>query len=73
VSEPARIHSTPMAMTDDQRLAYVRAALVLQGYELDEARTAAVLVEFARIESIAASIVDCELPLELDPAPVFRP
>jgi hypothetical protein len=60
-------------MTDEQRAAYVRAALLLQGYELDEPRIAAVLREFTRIQAVAATIVDRELPFELDPAPLFRP
>jgi hypothetical protein len=60
-------------MTDEQRSAYVRAALSLHGYELDEHRIAAVLGEFARIQAVAATIVEHDLPLDLEPAPVFRP
>ena len=60
-------------MTDEQRSDYVRAALALQGYDFDNVRLAAVLGEFTRIHAIASAFVDCELPLELDPAPVFRP
>ena len=59
-------------MTDQQRAEYVRAALALQGYELDAVRIAAVLGEFTRIHAIASAILDRELPLELDQAPVFR-
>ena len=60
-------------MTDQQRSEYVRAALGLQGFDLDEVRIAAVLDEFTRIHAIASAILDHELPMELDQAPVFRP
>jgi len=46
--------------------------LRLQGFDLDHVRIAAVLDEFTRIHAIASAILDHELPMELDQAPVFR-
>lgn len=60
-------------MTELDRIAYVRTALVMQGYQFSEARVMAIAKQFEGIESIAATIVDAELPLELDSASVFRP
>jgi Protein of unknown function (DUF4089) len=60
-------------VNEQDRVAYVRAALVMQGYQLSEARATEVAREFERIESIAATIVNAELPLDLDSASVFRP
>ena len=61
--------------TDSQRT-YVRAALELQGYQFSEARIAEITVQFARIESVAASILAAEGPeteVCQGTAPVFRP
>lgn len=52
---------------------YVRAALALQGYQCDEAQLAAILLQFSRIETVAQSFLQLQLPLALDAAPVFRP
>ncbi len=52
---------------------YVRAALALQGYQFDEAQHAAILLQFSRIETVAQSFLQLQLPLALDAAPVFRP
>jgi hypothetical protein len=56
---------------------YVRAALDLQGYELPDDRIAEITLQFARIESIARTIlppaVDAHAGPDLGPAPVFRP
>lgn len=60
-------------MTPEAIEAYVRSALVLQGYRLDEAQIAEVTLQFARIESIARSVSDLPLPAELEQAPVFKP
>ena len=60
-------------MPDPEREAYVRSALALLGYPTDEAFVARILPQFALIASIASNIVDSELPLDLEPAPVFRP
>ena len=60
-------------VNERDRVAYVRAALVMQGYQFSEARVMEIAKQFERIESIAATIVDAELPLELDSASVFRP
>jgi hypothetical protein len=57
--------------------AYVRAALRLQGYDFSEERIADIALQFARIESIARTIlppaVDAYAQPDLGPAPVFRP
>ena len=52
---------------------YVRSALALNGYALDEQRTAAVLLQFARIAAIAGAVPDEPLPPMTEPLPVFRP
>jgi hypothetical protein len=64
-------------MNEREREAYVRAALVAQGYAFDPAgdaeRIAEIVRQFARIEGIAAAMLDAQLPPELEPAAVFRP
>jgi DNA-binding response OmpR family regulator len=64
-------------MDDSERAAYVRAALALQGYRFDAVRDAArveeIVRQFARIETIAAPVLDAQLPLELESGSVFRP
>jgi hypothetical protein len=66
-------------MTDptDTLRTYVRAALELQGYEFSEERVAEITLQFARIESIARTIlpptVDANAEPDLGPAAVFRP
>jgi Protein of unknown function (DUF4089) len=52
---------------------YVRAALTLQGYQLDEAQIAQVTLEFSRIEAIAQLILRWPLPFTAEAAPAFRP
>ena len=57
--------------------AYVRAALELQGYAFSEERIAEITLQFARIESIACTILPPAMHAnaepDLGPAPVFRP
>ena len=60
-------------MNDGERDAYVRAALVLQGYDFDESRVARIVAQFARIEAIAASMNGGGLPPRAEPAETFRP
>jgi hypothetical protein len=52
---------------------YVRAALALQGYDFNAARTTDIVAQFERIEALAQVLLDVALPLEAEPAPVFRP
>ena len=59
-------------MNEQDRIAYARAALVMQGYQFAEARVMEIARDFERIESITATIVNAELPLDLDSASVFR-
>lgn len=53
--------------------AYVRSALLVQGYRLDEAHVQRVLEQFARIEHIARRVDSQPLPFGMNAAPVFRP
>jgi hypothetical protein len=56
---------------------YVRAALALQGYEFADERIAEITLQFARIESIARTLLPPaegpDVETALGPAPVFRP
>jgi hypothetical protein len=58
---------------DNPLEAYVRAALVLQGYAFDDAEIAEIVVQFSRLEAIARTVFDWPLPFASEPAPVFRP
>jgi len=60
-------------MDDQERAAYVRAALALQGYRFDAARVEEIVRQFARIEAIAAPVIAADLPVELESGSVFRP
>jgi hypothetical protein len=53
--------------------AYVRAALALQGYTFDDAEIAEIVMQFSRLEAVARTVLDWQLPLASEPAPVFRP
>jgi Protein of unknown function (DUF4089) len=52
---------------------YVRAALVLHGYRLDETGVAQVVGQFERIAVIARVLFDGEFPESSEPAESFRP
>ena len=56
---------------------YVRAALDLQGYRFSEERIGEITLQFARIESIARTILPPAAALDAEtgcgPAPVYRP
>jgi 1-carboxybiuret hydrolase subunit AtzG-like protein len=60
-------------VNEQDRVAYVRATLVMQGYQFSELRVIEIAREFERIESIAATIVNAELARDLEAAPMFRP
>jgi hypothetical protein len=60
-------------MNDDHTAAYVREALLLQGYQLTAAQEAGVAAQFAGIAAIAAVLMREQLDLSLEPAPVFLP
>jgi hypothetical protein len=53
--------------------AYVRAALALQGYTFGDAEIAEIVMQFSRLEAVARTVLDWQLPLASEPAPVFRP
>ncbi len=61
----------------DSLRTYVRAALDLQGYRFSEESIAEITLQFARIESIARTILppgaDLNAKTDQGPAPVFRP
>jgi hypothetical protein len=60
-------------VTPDSVEAYVRAALALQGYAFDEGRIAEIILQFARIEVIARTVVNWPLPFAAQLVPAFRP
>jgi hypothetical protein len=63
-----------VTQADDNPLeAYVRATLALQGYRFDETQIAEIVVQFARLEAIAQTILQWPLPPGSEAAPVFRP
>ena len=49
---------------DEKLDAYVRSALVLQGYQLDVVQTERVLAQFLRIEAIAQVFLALPLPFD---------
>ena len=61
----------------DSLQSYVRAALDLQGYRFSEERIAEITLQFARIESIAGTLLppaaELEAGVDGGPAAVFRP
>jgi len=61
----------------DALRAYVRAALDMHGYRFSEECIAEITLQFARIESIARTILPPAEHLDAEsdqgPAPVFRP
>jgi hypothetical protein len=52
---------------------YVDAASALHGLAMGAEERGRVLGQFARIAAIAAPLLACELPPEVELAPVFRP
>ena len=58
---------------DDARDNYVRAAMALHGYQLNEKQLKGVLLQFAHIEEIAEGFLDMPLPLDAASAPAFKP
>jgi hypothetical protein len=63
-----------MTQADDDPLEpYVRAALSLHGYSVDEAQIAEIVLQFSRLEAIAKTLFDWPLPFASEAAPVFRP
>ena len=59
--------------TPEQLEAYVRSALLVQGYRLDEAHVQRVLEQFDRIAAIARLADAQPLAFGANAAPVFRP
>jgi hypothetical protein len=60
-------------ITSHPLAAYVTAALALQGYQFNATQQAAIVLQFSRIEAVAQSFLQLQLPCETDAAPVFRP
>ena len=60
-------------MTEGDAAAYVDAACAVHGIALREDERARVVVHFARLGSLAASLVDLQLADDVEIAPVFEP
>jgi Protein of unknown function (DUF4089) len=60
-------------MNNSSTETYVRAALIVHGYEFDEAQIAEIVLQFSRIEAIAQTVLEFPLPMASQAAPVFRP
>lgn len=60
-------------MSSEALESYVRGALRLQGYALNESSVAEVTLQFERIAAIAQTLLDWPLPLDAEPAGIYRP
>ena len=60
-------------MTEQEIADYVDAAAAMQGLRFDAHERARVIEQFARIAAIAAPVLEVDLPLGVEMAPVFRP
>ena len=60
-------------MQQDALENYVQWALALQVFVFDAPEIAEIVLQFSRIEVIAKIVRDTQVPLDLDPAGVFRP
>lgn len=60
-------------MTEEQTLAYVKAAAVAVGLPLDEAQAARVAVHLQRTAGLAAMLEDVPLTPHDEPAELFLP
>lgn len=60
-------------MTEQEIAAYVDAAAAVQGLHFDAHERARVIEQFTRIAAIAGPVLDVDLPLGVEMAPVFRP
>lgn len=60
-------------MADTKLAAYVDAACALQGLTLTIAERERVLLQFDRLATIAAPLLAAPLPVEDEPATVFKP
>lgn len=52
---------------------YVRAALALQGYALEDDQVRAVALQFSRIAALYGAVLREPVPPLTEPLPVFRP
>jgi hypothetical protein len=66
-------HGAVTQGSDNPLESYVRAALALQGYRFNERQVAEIVEQFARLETIAQTVMQWPLPFASEPAPVFRP
>lgn len=60
-------------MTDSEIGGYVDAACRVQGITLTADERVRVIANFARIASIAAPVLELELPADIEQAPIYRP
>jgi len=72
-SSPSTVPSSAPRAAAPGTQAYVRAALALQGYAVDEPQFARILAQFGAIESIARAVADYPLEAGDEALPVFRP
>jgi hypothetical protein len=63
----------PAPPAGDALAAYVDAACAQHGIALAPDERARVVAQYARLAALAAPLVECPLPADVDPAPVFRP
>jgi 1-carboxybiuret hydrolase subunit AtzG-like protein len=62
-----------MQGSDNPLESYVRTALALQGYRFNERQVAEIVEQFARLETIAQTVMQWPLPFASEPASAFRP
>lgn len=63
----------PALPAEDALAAYVDAACAQHGIALTPDERVRVIAQYARLAALAAPLVECPLPADVDPAPVFRP
>ena len=60
-------------MSEDEALAYVRAAAALAGLPLDDARAQAVAMHLSRTAALAKLLEQAALAPEQEPAEIYKP
>ena len=60
-------------MSEDEALAYVRAAATLAGLPLDDARAQAVAMHLSRTAALAKLLEQAALAPEQEPAEIYKP
>jgi hypothetical protein len=60
-------------MNRDAQFAYVKEALALAQFALDENALGRVQIEFGRIADIAGELLSEPMPEDIEPLPTYRP